>query len=102
MRFPESIQDDMGFDLHKVQCGDLPGSFDTIKLPAGTVYEVREKDQTGIYRVIYVAHMGSYVHVLHAFKKKSKATPKHDKDIANERLRLLKSRQGGEHHDRFK
>lgn len=84
----------MGFELHKVQKGGLPASFDTIRLPEGTVYEVREKDQTGIYRVIYVVNIGIHVYVLHAFKKKTQATTKHDKELANERLKQLKTKIG--------
>jgi phage-related protein len=45
------------------------------------------------YRVIWLAKIENSVYVLHAFHKKSKhgiETPKHEKDIAEQRLKELK------------
>lgn len=68
--FPKGVTNDMGIQLLKVQYGRLPDSFDTIKLPSGTTYEIRHKGPSGIYRVIYIASVGTKIYVLHAFKKK--------------------------------
>lgn len=45
------------------------------------------------YRVIYVARRLEAVYVLHAFQKKTQATPKKDLEIAKQRFGMLK---GGE------
>lgn len=54
------------------------------------VREIRVKDVTGAFRIIYVTNIGSYVYVLHAFQKKTQATPKRDIELARSRLRELK------------
>ncbi len=53
------------------------------------VEEIRVWDDTGTYRVIYTARIADAVYVLHAFQKKTQATPKRDMDIARERFAKL-------------
>ena len=53
------------------------------------VEEIRLLDSTGAYRVMYVARRAEAVYVLHAFQKKTQATPKNDLQIAKRRLRQL-------------
>lgn len=43
----------------------------------------------GAFRVIYVAHIGDAVHVLHAFRKKTQKTSLHDLRLARERFKAL-------------
>ncbi|SPE31100.1 conserved hypothetical protein [Candidatus Sulfopaludibacter sp. SbA6] len=43
--------------------------------------EIRVSDSIGAYRVIYVARRAEAVYVLHAFQKKTQATPKNDLQI---------------------
>ena len=45
---------------------------------------------SGTYRVIYVARRIEAVYVLHAFQKKTQATPRKDLDIARQRFGKLK------------
>lgn len=49
------------------------------------VEELRVWDDSGTYRVIYVARLQDAVYVLHAFQKKTKATSKHDLEVAKTR-----------------
>jgi phage-related protein len=53
------------------------------------VREIRLRDGTGIYRVMYVAKFEEAIYVLHCFQKKTQATPKQDKDIAATRYRAV-------------
>ena len=53
------------------------------------VREIRVRDTSGAYRVIYVAKFASTIHVLHCFFKKTQATPKVDLDLAIKRYRDL-------------
>ena len=51
--------------------------------------EIRIKDASGIFRVLYVAKFEEAVYVLHCFRKKTQATSKRDKDIATARYRAV-------------
>ena len=51
------------------------------------VREIRIRQTSGAYRVIYLATIGDAVHVLHAFQKKTQATARRDIDLARARLR---------------
>jgi phage-related protein len=51
-------------------------------------------DDSGTYRVIYVARLREAVYVLHAFQKKTRATRKQDIEIATNRYAdLMRGRQ---------
>lgn len=54
------------------------------------VEEIRVRDDSGSYRVIYTARLADAVYVLHAFQKKTQATSKRDLDIAKERFAKLR------------
>ena len=49
------------------------------------VEEIRVWDQTGTYRVVYVARFADTVYVLHAFQKKTQQTTKRDLDLIRRR-----------------
>lgn len=49
------------------------------------VQEIRLWDETGTYRVIYTARLADAVYVLHAFQKRTRATSKHDIELAKAR-----------------
>jgi phage-related protein len=62
--------------------------------PTGTsighgVREIRIRQASGAYRVIYLATIDDAVHVLHAFQKKTQATAKRDIDLARARLKQI-------------
>ena len=57
---------------------------------AGT-REIRIKDASGIYRVMYVAKFEEAIYVLHCFQKKTQVTSKKDKAIASARYRAVVS-----------
>jgi phage-related protein len=57
------------------------------------VEELRVWDDSGTYRVIYVARMAEAVFVLHAFQKKTRATSRRDVELA--RKRYAEATRGG-------
>ena len=59
------------------------------KREVGLFEEIRIRDQTGAYRVIYTARMGAAIYVLHAFQKKTQATAQRDLDLAKKRFTQL-------------
>lgn len=54
------------------------------------VEELRVWDNSGTYRVLYVARFAEAVYVLHAFQKKSRATSACDLEQARTRYAELK------------
>jgi phage-related protein len=52
--------------------------------------ELRIRDRSGAFRVIYPAILPDRVVVLHAFQKKTQRTSKQDIDLAAKRLRELR------------
>jgi len=55
------------------------------------VHELRFRDRSGIYRVVYFLAGSSEIHLIHAFKKKTQQTSPQDIAVAKERLkRVLK------------
>ena len=87
--FPESARHDAGYQLDKVQRGEQPEDFKPMAVIGKGVEEIRITDESGAYRVIYVARRADAVYVLHAFQKKTQATPKKDIDTARKRLAQL-------------
>jgi phage-related protein len=75
-----------GYQLDKVQRGEQPDDFKSIPAAGRGVEEIRVTDESGAYRVIYVARRAEAVYVLHAFQKKTRATSKRDLDIARRRF----------------
>lgn len=85
--FPVGVRAIIGFQLDKVQRGLEPDDFKRLSTVGRGVYEIRVREASGAYRVIYIAKFDHAVHVLHAFKKKTQRTAKVDLDVARERLR---------------
>uniref|UniRef100_Q02AH7 Phage-related protein n=1 Tax=Solibacter usitatus (strain Ellin6076) TaxID=234267 RepID=Q02AH7_SOLUE len=87
--FPEDARHDAGYQLDKVQRGEQPDDFKPMVSVGKGVEELRVTDDSGAYRVIYVARRADAVYVLHAFQKKTQATPKKDIDTAKRRFAQL-------------
>ena len=57
--------------------------------------EIRVRDASGAYRVIYIATFRDAIYVLHAFAKTAQRTPGRDGALAASRLKELKRRAQG-------
>jgi phage-related protein len=88
--FPQDARRQAGHELHQVQKGLDPTDWKPMPTIGVGVREIRIRDVTGAYRVIYIATLPDAVHVLHAFSKKSQKTAQRDVDLADARLRQLK------------
>ena len=51
------------------------------------LYELRIKDQKGIYRIIYFAYTGQEFIMLNGFVKKTQKTPKNEIELAKIRMK---------------
>ena len=87
--FPEDARHDAGYQLEKVQRGAQADDFKPLAAVGKGVEEIRIADDSGAYRVIYAARRADAVYVLHAFQKKTQATPKKDIDTAKRRFAQL-------------
>jgi phage-related protein len=91
--FAEHARRAAGYQLDRVQRGLEPDDWKPMKTIGEGVREIRIRDRSGAYRVIYVASSGEAVYVLHAFAKKTQRTPAHDLQLATSRLKELTRRQ---------
>lgn len=87
--FPEDARQDAGYQLDKVQRGEQPNDFKPMPSIGKGVEEIRLWNDTGAYRVIYLARLTDAVYVLHAFQKKTQVTSKRDIDLARSRYTQL-------------
>ena len=87
--FPSDARQDVGFQIDKVQRGDDPDNWRPMKIIGVSVREIRIREASGIYRVIYLANIDNTVYVIHAFQKKSQKTQKVDIDLARRRLKEI-------------
>lgn len=53
------------------------------------VFELRLRDASGAYRIIYLVKRGEHIYLVHAFKKKAEKTPKKNIDIATKRIKKV-------------
>lgn len=91
--FPRGARRAVGFQLNKVQVGEEPDDWKPMADVGAGVLEIRIRDSTGAYRVVYVAKFPEAVYVLHVFKKKGQKTPLPDLQMARQRYReLLRNR----------
>ena len=86
-RFPVSVKSKFGGQLYLVQIGADPDDWKPVPSIGKGVREIRIRDVSGAYRVIYVANIGLDVLVLNAFVKKTQTTPKREIELARKRLK---------------
>ena len=84
--FPADARQDAGYQLDKVQRGLQPDDFKPMPTIGKGVEEIRIRDDSGTYRVIYTARFADAVFVLHAFQKKTQRASQRDIAIAKARF----------------
>lgn len=87
--FPKDARKEAGFELGKVQAGLDPTDWKPFEDVGAGTREIRIRDVSGIYRVMYVARFEEAIYVLHCFLKKTQATRKQDKAVASARYRAV-------------
>jgi phage-related protein len=87
--FPDESRRQAGFQLRKVQSGLEPDDWKPFEDVGAGTREIRIREASGIYRVMYVAKFEEAIYVLHCFQKKSQATNKQDKSIAEARYKAV-------------
>ncbi len=91
-KFPEDVQDEMGYILYQVQIGESHHKIKPLKGFSG-VMEIVSDYEKDTYRTVYAVKLGEDTYVLHSFKKKSTRgikTPKKEIDLVKQRLQIAK------------
>lgn len=68
--FPKAARTRAGFELFAVQMGRDPADWKPMPSVGAGACEIRVRDATGAWRLIYVARFRDAVYVLRAFRKK--------------------------------
>ena len=78
-RFPETVQDVVGYALYQAQVGLRHRGVKPLRGLGSNVLEVVSRHDGDTFRAVYTVRFRAAVYVLHAFQKKAKrgiATPK--------------------------
>ncbi|HEX9200790.1 MAG TPA: type II toxin-antitoxin system RelE/ParE family toxin [Acidobacteriaceae bacterium] len=86
-QFPVSARKVAGRQLELVQMSRDPVDWKPMTTVGAGVREIRLRDDSGIYRVIYVTKFAERIFVLHCFQKKTQKTSKGDIDLASRRYK---------------
>jgi phage-related protein len=91
--FPERARRACGFQLDRVQRGLDADDWKPLAAVGAGVHEIRVREASGAYRVVYVATFAEAVYVLHAFQKKTQRTSARDIALVRLRFAELKRRE---------
>lgn len=91
--FPADARQQAGYQLYRVQRELNPDDWRPMRSIGAGVREIRVREHSGAFRVIYVATFADAIYVLHAFQKKTRQTAKRDMELATSRLREQMARR---------
>jgi phage-related protein len=90
--FPPTVRQEIGLDIRRLQQGKMPHDSRPMRSIGQGVFELRQRDSHGWYRLIYLTRVGDRLYMLHAFTKKSAKTSRNDLAIAAGRLKNVRAR----------
>lgn len=96
-QFPDNIKREIGFNLDLVQQGLLPRDYKAMQNLGSGIMEIRVRDISGAFRLIYVAKFEDAIYCLHSFQKKIQKTAPKDLAIIKARYAAIKELQNGKH-----
>jgi phage-related protein len=88
--FPDEVKVNLGYSLRLLQWGEAPTDYRPLPSVANGLYELRDQDKDGWYRVIYLSRSNDVIHVVHAFEKDTLKMPEHEKEVARQNLKAVK------------
>lgn len=92
-QLPQGARRAAGYQLNKLQDNERPDDWKPMPGIGNGVAEIRIRDSSGAYRVVYVAKFAEAIYVLHVFTKKRQKTASADIGLARARYReLLRTR----------
>ncbi|GAA4807911.1 type II toxin-antitoxin system RelE/ParE family toxin [Tomitella cavernea] len=78
-------QDDLGYQLGRVQLGLDPDDWKPMKQVGARCREIRVRTANGAFRAFYLARFEQAIYVLHCFQKKTQRTAQSDIDLGRRR-----------------
>lgn len=90
LAFAPDARREAGYQLAKVQRGEEPGDWKPMSSVGTGVREIRIREQSGAFRVMYLATRSEAVYVLHCFHKKKQRTTRADLDLAEARFKAIR------------
>ena len=72
-----------------MQLGREPNDWKPIEIVGAGVREIRIREESGAYRVMYVTRFKDAIYVLHCFQKKTQKTASNDLALAQRRYKEL-------------
>lgn len=87
--FPDEARRTAGRQIGRVQKGQEPVDWKPFPTIGPGVREIRIRESSGAFRVIYLATLADVVLVISAFQKKSQKTPREEIEKARTRLRAF-------------
>jgi phage-related protein len=87
--FPVAARREAGYQLDQVQHGGTPDDWKPMSTVGPGVQEIRIRDTSGAFRILYVAKFAEAIYVLHCFQKKTQKTSPADVQLATQRYREL-------------
>lgn len=87
--FPADARREAGYQLESVQRGGEPQDWKPMSSVGPGVREIRIREPSGAFRVMYLATRPEAIYVLHCFQKKSQQTSRQDLALAKARLKAV-------------
>lgn len=87
--FPDDARRMAGYQLDRVQRGLEPDDWKPMATVGAGVREIRIRDRSGAFRIIFLTTLMDRIVVLHAFQKKGQKTAQKDIELAAKRFREL-------------
>lgn len=90
--FPTPIKRNFGREIQRLQEGEKPQDSRPMQSIGQGVFELRQADDDGWYRLVYLKKIAERFFMLHCFVKKSAKTSRKDLNIAKNRLKQVQAR----------
>lgn len=91
-RFPDHVKENLGYSLRLLQQGEEPVDYRSLGSVEPGLFELRDEDKRGWYRLVYLSRIENTIYVIHCFEKKTREIPKRDLETIRARYRNLKAR----------
>jgi phage-related protein len=90
-KFPDDVKVNLGYSLRLLQWGEEPIDYRSLSSVEKGLFELRDRDKDGWYRVIYLSRTNDVIHVVHAFEKDSREIPENEKAVARQNLKAVEA-----------
>ena len=88
MSFPKPVIEEVASELERLQLGERPKFSRSLRSVGKKVFELKQRDHSSWYRIVYLAEIKGIIFILHCFKKKSRKTSRNDLKIIANRLKI--------------